>query len=250
MNKKTRALTEEQYRKIITTINEGFVTAAGERVKPNSRIATALTLEANLGLRISDILHLTINQIVKDGDRYRLDLVEQKTGKKREFTVPTEIYIYIQNYALENNINPRARLFQITERTVQRHLKMVCDYLEYEYISTHSFRKFFASSIYKDNGCDINLVRVLLQHSSVVTTQRYIGVQPQEIENALQKETAFMRIMSDKYTDELSKINVPIDLSQYKGRYTLETAKKEIPEIEEDLILLYEQEIEKKLNIS
>lgn len=187
MNKKTRALTEEQYRKIITTINEGFVTAAGERVKPNSRIATALTLEANLGLRISDILHLTINQIVKDGDRYRLDLVEQKTGKKREFTDPTEIYIYIQNYALENNINPRARLFQITERTVQRHLKMVCDYLEYEYISTHSFRKFFASSIYKDNGCDINLVRVLLQHSSVVTTQRYIGVQPQEIENALQK---------------------------------------------------------------
>ncbi len=187
MNKKTRALTEEQYRKIITTINEGFVTAAGERVKPNNRIATALTLEANLGLRISDILHLTINQIVKDGDRYRLDLVEQKTGKKREFTVPTEIYIYIQNYALENNINPRARLFQITERTVQRHLKMVCDYLEYEYISTHSFRKFFASSIYKDNGCDINLVRVLLQHSSVVTTQRYIGVQPQEIENALQK---------------------------------------------------------------
>ena len=187
MNKKTRALTEEQYRKIITTINEGFVTAAGERVKPNSRIATALTIEANLGLRISDILHLTINQIVKDGDRYRLDLVEQKTGKKREFTVPTEIYIYIQNYALENNINPRARLFQITERTVQRHLKMVCDYLEYEYISTHSFRKFFASSIYKDNGCDINLVRVLLQHSSVVTTQRYIGVQPQEIENALQK---------------------------------------------------------------
>lgn len=187
MNKKTRALTEEQYRKIITTINEGFVTAAGERVKPNSRIATALTLEANLGLRISDILHLTINQIVKDGDRYRLDLVEQKTGKKREFTVPTEIYIYIQNYALENNINPRARLFQITERTVQRHLKMVCDYLEYEYISTHSFRKFFASSIYKDNGCDINLLRVLLQHSSVVTTQRYIGVQPQEIENALQK---------------------------------------------------------------
>lgn len=198
MNKKTRALTEEQYRKIITTINEGFVTAAGERVKPNSRIATALTLEANLGLRISDILHLTINQIVKDGDRYRLDLVEQKTGKKREFTVPTEIYIYIQNYALENNINPRARLFQITERTVQRHLKMVCDYLEYEYISTHSFRKFFASSIYKDNGCDINLVRVLLQHSSVVTTQRYIGVQPQEIENALQKHINLLQIFTQK----------------------------------------------------
>lgn len=64
------------------------------------------------------------------------------------------------------------------------------------------------------------------------------------------KETAFMRIMSDKYADKLNEINVPIDLSQYKGRYTLETAKKEIPEIEENLIQLYEQEIEKKLNIS
>ena len=88
MNKKTRALTEEQYRKIITTINEGFVTAAGERVKPNSRIATALTLEANLGLRISDILHLTINQIVKDGDRYallsfRLKRILLKTRRQR-----------------------------------------------------------------------------------------------------------------------------------------------------------------------
>ena len=95
MNKKTRALTEEQYRKIITTINEGFVTAAGERVKPNNRIATALTLEANLGLRISDILHLTINQIVKDGDRYRLDLVEQKTGKeKRVYSSDRDLYLY------------------------------------------------------------------------------------------------------------------------------------------------------------
>lgn len=57
------------------------------------------------------------------------------------------------------------------------------------------------------------------------------------------------------YKERLSIIDTTensyvIDLSQYKGRYTLETAKKEIPEIEEDLILLYEQEIEKKLNIS
>lgn len=50
--------------------------------KPNERIATCLVLEANLGLRISDILNLKMSDIIKDGDRYRLDITEKKTSKK------------------------------------------------------------------------------------------------------------------------------------------------------------------------
>ncbi len=155
-------------------------------MKANNRIATALSLEANLGLRISDILQLRLFVTVRDGDRYRLDIVEQKTKKKREFIVPTDIYIYIQNYALENNINPAAKLFDMSERAVKKHLKLVCDYLGYSGIGSHSFRKYFATSIYVNNHYDINLVRVLLQHSSTVTTQRYIGLQSKDIENVLQ----------------------------------------------------------------
>ena len=78
MNKKTMALTKEQYTTIIDTMRNGFLD-----YKPNNRIATALILEANLGIRVSDITELTLNKIVKDGDRYRLDLTEQKTNKKR-----------------------------------------------------------------------------------------------------------------------------------------------------------------------
>lgn len=185
MNKKTIALTEEQYKEIISTITSGFTCLDGHVVKPNKRIATALSLEANLGLRISDILQLRLSAIIRDGDRYRLNIVEQKTKKKREFTVPTDIYIYIQNYALENNINPAAKLFDMSERAINKHLKLVCDYLEYSGIGSHSFRKYFATSIYVNNHYDINLVRVLLQHSSTVTTQRYIGLQSKEIEDAL-----------------------------------------------------------------
>ena len=186
MNKKTIALTEEQYKEIISTITSGFTCLDGHVVKPNKRIATALSLEANLGLRISDILQLRLSAIIRDGDRYRLNIVEQKTKKKREFTVPTDIYIYIQNYALDNNINPAAKLFDMSERAVNKHLKLVCDYLGYSGIGSHSFRKYFATSIYTNNHYDINLVRVLLQHSSTVTTQRYIGLQSKEIEDALQ----------------------------------------------------------------
>lgn len=191
MNKKTIALTEEQYKNIISTMRAGFVCSDGHVVKPNKKIATALTLEANLGLRISDILQLRLSAIIRDGDRCRLNIVEQKTKKKREFTVPTDIYIYIQNYALENNINPAAKLFDIGERAVNKHLHLVCDYLGYEGIGSHSFRKYFATSIYVNNNYDINLVRVLLQHSSTVTTQRYIGIQNKNIEDALQNHIKF-----------------------------------------------------------
>lgn len=187
MNKKTRSLTEEQYVKIVETIQTGFVSKDAHTIKPNKRIATILVLEANLGLRISDILKLTLSSIIKDGSRYRLDIVEKKTKKKREFTVPIEIYSYIQDYALENNISPKARLFPISERTVQNHLQTVCNYLGYEGISTHSFRKYFASTVYVNNQYNIELVRTLLQHSSVVTTQRYIGIQSEQVETALKK---------------------------------------------------------------
>lgn len=187
MNKKTVALTEEQYTNIIGTIKSGFVCADGHVVKPNERVATVLVLEANLGLRISDILRLRLSDIIRDGERYRLDIVEQKTKKKREFTVPSEIYIFMQNYALEHNIKPVARLFAISERTVQNHLQMVCDSFGYENISTHSFRKLFATSIYTNNNYNIELVRVLLQHSSVAITQKYIGIQKKEVEEALQR---------------------------------------------------------------
>lgn len=181
MNKRTLALTQEQYGEIIQTIRTGFLDH-----RPNDRIATALVLEANLGLRVSDILKLTLNDIVRDGDRYRLDIVEQKTQKTRTFTVPVEIYQYIKQYCIDDEIKSNEVIFPISERAVQKHLKAVCDYLGYEGISTHSFRKFFATNIYRDSNYNIALVQTLLQHSSATITQRYLGIGSAELEQALQ----------------------------------------------------------------
>ena len=182
MNKKTLTLTEEQYHEIIDTMKAGFTGC-----RPNNRVATALVIEANLGLRISDILQLRLSSIVKDGDRYRLDIVEQKTGKERTFTVPTELYNYIKIYCLENGIKKHDIIFPISERAIQKQLKAVCDYLGYEGISTHSFRKFYATSIYLNNDYNITLVQQLLQHSTPAVTQKYIGLQPKAVEEAIQK---------------------------------------------------------------
>lgn len=185
MNKRTVALTTEQYTNIITAIKSGFC-HAGREYKPNERIATALTLEANLGMRISDILQLHYCDIIKDGDRYRLNISEQKTDKERCFTVPEEIRSYIDEYRTRNHMTEQQRLFDLSERQIQKHLKAACEYLGLDGVSTHSFRKYFATQIYVNNGYNIELVRQLLQHSSAAVTQRYIGIQQKHVENALQ----------------------------------------------------------------
>ena len=181
MNKTTVALTQEQYTEIIKTMREGF-----SGCRPNDRVAMALIIEANLGLRVSDITNLKLKDIIKDGDRYRLDIVEQKTDKKRTFTVPTPLYQYIQQYCIDNGIKSNEIIFNITERAVQKQLKLVCDYLGYENIGTHSFRKFFATNIYVNSDFNISLVQTLLQHSSPSITQRYIGIGSKELEQALE----------------------------------------------------------------
>ena len=85
-----------------------------------------------------------------------------------------------------NGIRKDELMFPLTERAIQKQLKIVCDYLGFEGISTHSFRKWYATEIYKNNRYDIALVQRLLQHSSAATTQRYIGIEPQRIEAAIQ----------------------------------------------------------------
>lgn len=175
-----KALTTEQYKAIISAMRDGLGS-----LRANPRCAAVLTAEANLGMRIGDILRLRLVDIVKDGKRYRLNVTEEKTGKRRTFTVPEEIYAYFCDYARSRNIAPDAPLFPITERAVQKHLKAVCEALGYEGISTHSFRKWYATDIYEANGHDIVLVQQLLQHSSPIVTQRYIGISSEKIERAI-----------------------------------------------------------------
>ena len=186
MNKKTVALSTEQYEQIIDVIRTGYPgTEERPGLRPNDRVAVALVLEANLGVRIGDILKLTLASFIRDGSRYRLDIVEEKTEKRRTFTVPFPIYQYVENYCLRNNIRKNERILPISSRTVQSILKMACDFLGYEGISTHSFRKYYATEIYRANGHDILLVQHLLQHSSATVTQKYIGLDSKQVEEAI-----------------------------------------------------------------
>lgn len=191
MNKKCVALTDEQYKRSIELLRLGFM-LDGKTVKPNERIAAIAVTQASLGLRLGDVLQLKLSSFIRDGSRWRLNIKEQKTDKVREFTVPVEVYSFIQDYAMVRGIRREAKLFDISERQVERHLNKVFAKMELplKQYGSHSFRKFFATRVYVDNDYDAELVRVLLQHSSIQITQRYIGVGSRQIEAALAKTAA------------------------------------------------------------
>ena len=183
-NKTTLALTLEQYRELLTHTKNGF-TYNGRRYGSNHQVAFALTLEANTGLRISDIKKLRLSDIVRDGDRYRLNITEQKTHKKRSFTIPDTLYNYIKSYADKNGIAPDSNLIKISDRQIQRHLKAVSDFLNLAGIGTHSFRKFAASNIYDLTGHDIVATQEFLQHSSTAVTMRYMRRESDNLAQAI-----------------------------------------------------------------
>ena len=177
----TRAITEAEYREIIGLMRAG----KPGYFKPNERAAMALVMEANLGIRISDIVKLRLCDIIRDGDRWRLSIVEQKTGKARIFTVSDEMRAFLVDYCYQNGIKGDEPIVQIQIRTVQDALKKVTNFLEMDRIGTHSFRKYFATRIYENSGNDVELVREILQHTSLETTQRYLRATSERVDSAL-----------------------------------------------------------------
>lgn len=124
MNKRTKAVDEETYKRIVSVLKEGF-THAGVDYKPNERIATVLILEYNLGLRVGDVLNLTIDSFAKDGSRYRLDIYEQKTGKYRNFNqLHEQLCIAYPSYKMFfNDISRPTALYFWSKYPSQKYLK-------------------------------------------------------------------------------------------------------------------------------
>lgn len=179
----TRALEDAEYRKIVLLMRTGYE-YNGVKHRPNDQIATILVLQANLGCRIGDIMALTTDSIIKDGSIHRLNITEQKTGKKRYFVVPEPIVEFIADYCRCGGIT-EGKLFDIKAPAVWKQLRAVTGYMGIENVSCHSFRKKFACELYARTGHDIMAVCQALQHSSTTTSQIYIRRTDEQMEKAL-----------------------------------------------------------------
>lgn len=181
----TRALTDRELKEVLEVITNGCKGAKKHKtleesaivgMRGNKRVALALSLQAQTGFRISDILRLKLNNFKETKEGYYVTIKEKKTDKSRTVKVSVETMGEIRAYAKEAGAGTKDILFNVTTRTIQKCVAIASDYLGLENISTHSFRKYFAMRLYEDSGHNIEMVSRALNHSNVGITRAYIGV--------------------------------------------------------------------------
>ena len=177
-----RPLEYDEYMTIITLCQKGFTYKDEYGVKhifrPNKQLAMTFILQANLGLRISDVLKLKPSTFKND----KLEVIEKKTGKLQYRTINRNLKELIYEYALENNIKSNDYLIQVKVRAIQKQLAIIANYLNLTNISSHSFRKLFGVTVYNKTNGNIELLKELFNHSNIATTQRYIKVSQKQID--------------------------------------------------------------------
>ncbi|MDR0649807.1 MAG: site-specific integrase [Synergistaceae bacterium] len=150
------------------------------------------TMGINTALRISDLLSLTIGDVL-DGQRQIVNVVvlrERKTGKTKRFplnaAVKKAISAYIALRPLARHSEPlflSRRGGQLSRWQARRILKEAGASIGLEKIGTHSLRKTFGYHVYKKTGGNIGLVQKLLNHSKSGDTLRYIGIDREAMDN-------------------------------------------------------------------
>lgn len=179
----TRTMQEENFKKMVETVRNGYI-SNGIYHRPNKQFATILVLEANLGCRIGDIVNLTTDSIIRDGQFWKLNIVEEKTGKKRNFIVPEAVKAFIDDYCNEEGIYS-GRIFKCSKAAVWKNMRFITEYMDLTDTSTHSLRKMKAEKLYEESGHDIELVCSFLNHSHIETTRRYLKRSDAQLEKAI-----------------------------------------------------------------
>lgn len=176
---KTRALKFDELEKIFLVTKSG-VSRNGVKIKANPQIYLICLIQLNTGLRIGDVLKLR----VRDISNGKMVVKEQKTGKNQNRRINNEIGAIIRKYCKDNFLSNDDYIFDFSVRWVQKFLQKVAISASVENFSTHSFRKTYAHIQYINNKYNIELVRKLLNHSSVAVTQKYLGVTDKDVNKA------------------------------------------------------------------
>lgn len=144
----------------------------------------------NSGLRIGDLLALRFEDVSGDN----LEIKEQKTGKRRSIPVNPTMKRIIQRrikdnpshtYLFQTNANrSKAAGKPIARGSVSRVFKQVGEGASIGIkLGTHSMRKTLGYQLYQ-NGCSLELISKVLNHSSPAVTMRYIGIEKEDVASA------------------------------------------------------------------
>ena len=142
------------------------------------------TFGINTGLRVSDIIALTVGQI---RSKPYTDIFEQKTGKKRRIhllAIQPDIVEYCTNKGDDEYLFPSKKGGHISTTQAYRILARAGDWIGRSDVGTHTMRKTFGYHYYKKTH-DVATLMEIFGHSAPSITKRYIGIRDDEIADSL-----------------------------------------------------------------
>ena len=139
----------------------------------------------NTGLRISDILKL---KVVDVKDKTHIIIKEEKTDKLKRFRINTTMQAEISDYVF--NMSESDYLFAgkmnkpISRVMAWKILNKAAKEINISEIGTHTLRKTFGYHFYQKTR-DVALLQNIFNHSSPSQTLRYIGINQDIIDEAI-----------------------------------------------------------------
>jgi integrase len=140
----------------------------------------------NTGLRISDLLKLKVSDVK---DKTHITIKEAKTGKEKRFKINSAFTETIEYYT--KGMSADALLFPsrkgdkaITRVQAYRILNKVAGIVGLEEIGTHTLRKSFGYHFYQKTK-DVALLQEIFNHSAPSVTLRYIGINQDVMDKAI-----------------------------------------------------------------
>jgi len=140
----------------------------------------------NTGIRISDILKLQVCDVLNSS---HIVIKEQKTGKVKRFVINKDLRSEILRYT--ENMEENEYLFHskkgghIGRVQAYTFLNNAAKEIGLEDIGTHTLRKTFGYHFYKKTK-DVALLQNIFNHSAPSVTLRYIGINQDIVDAAVE----------------------------------------------------------------
>jgi len=144
-------------------------------------------LGINTGLRISDLLALTVGEVWQHKPAEFIEIREKKTGKSKRFILNQSAAKALKETSYLKGADLKAPLFPsrkggaISRIQAYRVLNAAAELAGINEIGTHTLRKTWAYHAYQA-GTDLSLIQQVLNHSSPSVTLRYIGITQDDID--------------------------------------------------------------------
>lgn len=146
-----------------------------------------------LGIRVSDLLQLRVNDVKNQDHIY---IREKKTGKENSIAINEDLKEIYSEYVVgkpRNNFLFRDERKNRPNKPISRQqvwniLNDIAEHFKYDDpIGCHTLRKTFGYWLYQKDPDELMTIKELLNHGDISVTKRYIGITQDNKDNTIKR---------------------------------------------------------------